>query len=130
MSRTASCCCGASTLEVEGEPMMNALCHCDSCKRRTGSAFGWSAYFPDSAVVARAGPLQLYAPDHPLKPQRWFCGRCGSTLYWTSTEFLPGHTGVAGGCFAADPLPAPTFSATDARRCAWVQLPEGWMAAP
>jgi hypothetical protein len=131
MTRTAQCCCGACELEAEGEPVMNAICHCDSCKRRTGSAFGWSAYFRDAAIVARRGPLTLYEPPRALPgTQRWFCGVCGTTLYWTSGEFMAGHTGVAGGCFVAEPLGAPTITATDAKRCAWVGLPEGWFAAP
>ena len=130
--RTAQCCCGACELVAEVEPVMNALCHCDSCKRRTGSAFGWSAYFPDAAITARRGPLRLYEPPRaPAGAQRWFCGTCGTTLSWTSgAAFMPGHTGVAGGCFVAEPLAAPTITATDARRCAWVGLPEGWLVAP
>ncbi len=130
MSRIASCCCGASEPEVDAEPVMNAICHCDSCKRRTGSAFGWSAYFPDEAVLARRGPLTLYEPKSALRTQRWFCGACGTTLLWSSADFMPGHTGVAGGCFVADPLGAPTITATDAKRCAWVGLPEGLFASP
>jgi hypothetical protein len=128
--RKATCCCGACELEVEGEPVMNAVCHCDSCKRRTGSAFGWSAYFPDAAVLGRRGPLKLYEPKRAANTRRWFCGDCGTTLCWASTEFMPGHTGVAGGCFAAEPIGAPTITATDARRCAWVSLPEGLFASP
>ena len=40
MVRRAVCCCGQATIEVEGEPAIHAVCHCDNCKRRTGSAFG------------------------------------------------------------------------------------------
>lgn len=39
----ASCCCGKSTIEAEGPVRLNAICHCENCKRRTGSALGWSA---------------------------------------------------------------------------------------
>ena len=60
MTRKASCCCGACTIEVEGEPVLNALCHCANCRRRTGSAFGWSAYFADEAVTTQTGEFGLY----------------------------------------------------------------------
>ena len=40
---------------------------------------------------------------------------------------MPGHTGVAGGCFTRDSLPEPGLTATDAKRCAWVGLPPAWI---
>ncbi|HEY1706709.1 MAG TPA: GFA family protein [Rhizomicrobium sp.] len=130
MRRKASCCCGACAIEVEGEPALNALCHCSSCKRRTGSAFGWSAYFPDDRIVAKSGDLRVYAKggDNPF--QRSFCAKCGTTLFWKSQNFLPDQTGIAGGCFTGDPLPSPNLSANETGRCAWVSLPDEWLHAP
>ncbi len=125
MIRKASCCCGACEIELEGEPVLNAICHCDNCKRRTGSAFGWSAYFPDDKVAQPSGDLSRYELPH-MAAERFFCARSGTTLYWRSTAFMPGHTGIAGGCFTATPLDPPNLSATDAKRCAWLTLPEGW----
>jgi hypothetical protein len=40
---------------------------------------------------------------------------------------LPDHTGIAGGCFVDDPLPAPNLSAQDKDRCVWLTLPERWL---
>jgi hypothetical protein len=126
-ARTARCCCGDCAITVEGEPALNSLCHCASCKRRTGSAFGWSAYFPDDAIVSTRGALNVYAKDGADGYNRYFCARCGTTLYWKSFGFLPGDTGIAGGCFVDDPLPEPQVSATDGGRCAWLGLPDGWL---
>jgi hypothetical protein len=86
-----------------------AICHGSSCKRRTGSAFGWSAYFPDDKVVAKTGTFSVYAKDGAAGYNRFFCARCGTTLYWKSFGFLPDQTGIAGGCFVDDPLPRRTF---------------------
>jgi hypothetical protein len=129
MTRIARCCCGACELEVEGEPVLNAICHCDNCKQRTGSAFGWSAYFADDNVAARRGEVRRYELKH-MGAERFFCAACGTTLYWRSDTFMPDHTGVAGGCFTTTPLPEPAFSARDPQRCAWVALPEGWLTSP
>lgn len=129
MTRKAVCCCGACAIEVEGEPVLNGICHCDNCKRRTGSAFGWSAYFADDRIVARSGEMQRYELRH-MAAERFFCAACGTTLYWRSETFMPGRTGVAGGCFTTAPLGAPSLTATDAKRCAWLTLPEGWLASP
>jgi hypothetical protein len=129
-ARIARCCCGACSIEVSGEPMLNALCHCSSCKKRTGSAFGWSVYFPDAQVVAKTGDLNVYAKSGDTGYERNFCATCGTTLFWKSIGLLPDHTGIAGGCFADDPLPPPNLSANESGRCVWVGLPEEWLHAP
>ncbi|HLY77923.1 MAG TPA: GFA family protein [Caulobacteraceae bacterium] len=129
MTRIARCCCGACQIEAAGEPVLNAICHCDNCKQRTGSAFGWSAYFPDTDVQVRGGAMGRYELPH-MAAERFFCAACGTTLYWRSTAFMPGHTGVAGGCFTTTPLGPPVATATDAKRCTWITLPDGWFATP
>jgi hypothetical protein len=106
---------------------VNGLCHCTSCRKRTGSAFGWSAYFPDDRVVAKTGDMRVYAKAGDTGYNRFFCAHCGTTLYWKSFGYLPDATGVAGGCFVDDPLPAPNISAQDKDRCAWLDLPAEWM---
>ncbi|HWD48464.1 MAG TPA: GFA family protein [Rhizomicrobium sp.] len=127
MKRTAKCCCGTASITVEGEPTLNAICHCSSCRKRTGSAFGWSAYFPDDKVSAKSGEMHIYAKDGALGYNRYFCANCGTTLYWKSFGLLPDQTGVAGGCFTDDPLSTPNLSAQDADRCPWLMLPDGWL---
>ena len=129
MNRTARCCCGECSITVEGEPTLNGICHCTSCRKRTGSAFGWSAYFPDDKVMAKGGALNLYAREGAKGYDRYFCARCGTTLYWKSFGFLPDQTGVAGGCFVDDALPQPNLSAQDNDRCAWLSIPQSWIRA-
>ncbi len=126
MTRTARCCCGTCTVEVAGEPALNAICHCDNCKRRTGSAFGWSAYFAAGQVLRRTGEVKCYAVTGANPQERWFCARCGTTLFWTAPAFKPGHVGIAGGCFVESPLPAPSATVANDRRCAWLALPAAW----
>jgi len=128
-TRTARCCCGECSITVEGEPILNAICNCTSCKRRTGSAFGWSAYFPDDKVKRGQSWLGAYHKDGPAGYDRFFCPGCGTTLYWKSYGFLPDATGVAGGCFTDDPLPEPNLSAQDSDRCTWISLPDSWLRA-
>ena len=130
MTRIAKCCCQACVIEVEGEPVLNAICHCDNCKRRTGSAFGWSAYFADAQVVARTGAMSVYESRGATPASRFFCSACGTTLCWASDAFMPGHLGVAGGCFTETPLGEPIATASTAKRCPWVGLPETWLSAP
>ena len=125
MTRKASCCCGACSVEVRGEPDINAICHCSNCKRRTGSAFGWSVYFDDDQLVSRQGDFCVYTIDGPNAQQRRFCTVCGSTVLWKVAN-RPHQTGIAGGCFVDPPLPEPTATVSNAGRCAWLGLPGNW----
>ena len=125
MTRKAVCCCGACSIEVEGEPAINAICHCANCKRRTGSAFGWSSYFGDEQVRQKAGEARCYEITGGHPQQRWFCSRCGTTLFWKSAFHLD-HTGIAGGCFVDQPLAPPEVTMSNHGRYAWVGLPLEW----
>jgi len=123
MIRKATCCCGKCSIEVEGEPVANAVCHCNNCKKRTGSAFGWSAYFAEDQILQKAGDLRIYEITGEKAQRRWFCSNCGSTLFWKTTSLLREYTGIAGGCFADNPLEPPTFTGNNHSRCAWLGLP-------
>lgn len=127
MTRTATCCCKSISITLEGEPQLNGICHCDNCKRRTGSAFGWSAYFDDQQVKELAGEPSSYRVDP--EQTRYFCKVCGSTLYW-KTGLFQSMTGVAGGCFTETPLASPRASYRHKQRCGWLELPEEWQFHP
>lgn len=129
MQRTATCCCGQTSIQVEGDPHIHLVCHCDNCKTRTGSAFGISAYFSDSQIISKHGPTQVYRIDTPeTEQERHFCPTCGTTLYWKvyrypTTVDIASMTGVAGGCFVDKPLPPPTATANHDGKCSWLEVP-------
>jgi len=128
----ATCACGQTSITVNGAPTMHGVCHCTNCKRRTGSAFGISAYFEKTAVVEMQGETRVYAFHHAAQnhdQERHFCPNCGTTLFWFLSA-APESIGVAGGCFADEPLPDPTYSVTDQKRLPWVSLPEPWKVCP
>ena len=127
MVRIASCACGQLTLQFRGDPTEHGLCHCTNCKRRTGSAFGISAYFPRTALVETTGNSSVYAFHHAGQnhdQERHFCPVCGTTLFWFIST-LPERIGVAGGCFADAMLPVPAYSVTHQKKESWVELPQG-----
>lgn len=131
-AHTASCACGQASITVAGDPLMHGVCHCTNCQRRTGSAFGISAYFARSSVVAQTGETTVYAFHHAQQGHdqaRHFCSRCGTTLFWTVTT-LPDWIGIAGGCFADGGLPEPTYSVTHRKKAAWLTLPPTWKVHP
>lgn len=132
VQRTATCACGQASITVQGDPLMHGVCHCTNCQRRTGSAFGISAYFARSSVLAQTGQTTVYAFHHVAQDhdqERHFCSRCGTTLFWTLTA-LPDRIGIAGGCFADAGLPEPSYSVTHRKKAAWLTLPQDWKVYP
>ena len=128
MQRTAICACGQASITVASNPEMHGVCHCTDCKRRTGSAFGISSYFPKASVVEVAGETTIYAFHHADQnhdQERHFCSKCGTTLFWYVSA-LPNMIGIAAGCFADDGLPEPTYSVTHGKKEKWLTLPSVW----
>jgi hypothetical protein len=128
VSRTARCSCGALALTLRGEPVLNALCHCGDCRRRTGSAFGWNSYWL-AADVALPGDTALTRSVPVDAPQtRHACPQCGTVVWWTSGSAV-GLVGVAAGTIEP-PLAEPIATYADDQRCQWLALPETWVRYP
>lgn len=123
--RTAQCACGDCAITVAGAPILNGICNCTNCKARTGSGFGWNAYFPDERVTQISGRFEDYHLDLAQPQTRSFCQHCGTTLFW-KTAFMPGHIGIAGGCFQNGDMPEPTGLYASDQQCAWLTFPESW----
>jgi len=122
------CACGQASITVTGNPQVHGVCHCTNCKRRTGSAFGISSYFPKTNVLGQGGRTTTYAFHHAAQnhdQERHFCPACGTTLFWYIST-LPELVGVAGGCFADEGLPEPVFSVTHGKKEQWLSLPASW----
>ena len=125
---TATCACGKASITVSAMPTLVGVCNCTNCKRRTGSAFGISAYFERSAVVRQEGTTAVYGFHHEEMghdQERHFCSSCGTTLFWYVSS-MPSSIGIAGGCFEEDALPEPDSSYRDKQRLPWVSLPSKW----
>lgn len=128
MKRIAMCCCEQTSIEVEGSPELHGICHCNNCKKRTGSAFGISAYFRNENILTKRGDFGCYpfqSRQNDAMQERYFCKACGTTLFWQLST-SPHLTGIAGGCFAEHPLSEPTYSASCKEKFSWVKLPWRW----
>jgi hypothetical protein len=126
MNRKAECCCGQLCIEMAGEPNIYGVCHCNNCKKRTGSAFGISAYFKKDNIVGLLGSSDKYAflsDEQNHDQERHFCNVCGTTLFWYVST-MPEMIGIAGGCFVADPLGEPKFSTNHHNICSWLSISE------
>jgi hypothetical protein len=103
------------------------MCHCLACQRRTGSAFGLQARWPKERAEVSGGYLEyVRISDEGEERTFCFCPHCGSTVFWTSEDYLPDWIAVAVGAFADPSFPHPTICAFGAtRRHSWLSLPAG-----
>jgi len=83
MARTGGCNCGRVRFELEGEPLRVGLCHCETCRKFTGSAFSHYGVWPGTAVRI-SGDLGEWTVRAGVDR---FCRTCGSSLFtWTKDQ--------------------------------------------
>jgi len=95
---TGGCLCGNVTYSLLNEPARMAQCHCDHCRRSTGTGHMSLAFF-NKDDVSIEGPTNSYTTtaDNGAKLTRHFCPECGSRLFGTNTS-APAIISIAVGC--------------------------------
>jgi hypothetical protein len=122
-TRRATCSCGQLAVTVEGEPIRVSMCHCLACQKRTGAPFGAQArYARANAQIEGTSKTWVRVGDAGTRIEFQFCPECGSTVHYT----MPPSDWIAipVGAFADPTFPPPVFSVYEARRHAWVAVPE------
>lgn len=122
MQRVATCRCGQLAATCEGEPVRVSVCHCLECQKRSGSAFGTQARWPDDKVVL-SGEYSEWTrlADSGRTATYRFCPTCGSTVAYR-IEGWEGVTAIPVGAFADPGFPAPKFSVFEHRKHQWVEV--------
>ncbi|KAK1597437.1 glutathione-dependent formaldehyde-activating enzyme [Colletotrichum navitas] len=94
----ARCQCGAVRFKTPlPKPLRLYVCHCDECKRQTGSAFGTSAIFP-KFQLPKAELMGVYARPTASGATLYcyFCRNCGTRLIHATPD--KNVVSVKGGC--------------------------------
>jgi hypothetical protein len=94
--RTGGCRCGRVSFEARGAPLRVGVCHCESCRRASGSAFEVFVDYPHDAVAIAGEPA---AWSSRPGVERLFCPRCGSPIAYRGADWL-GETSLCLGAFA------------------------------
>ncbi len=105
---TGACLCGDVRILATGRPYRVGLCHCLDCRKHHGALFYAAAVFPEDAVTIE-GETRDYAG-------RFFCPRCGSSVFARSADEIEVHLGVLD---HPDQLP-PTYECWTIRRESWL----------
>ena len=76
-----SCLCGEVRFEIEGEFECFYLCHCEYCRKDTGSAHAANLFSSTAALKWVSGESKVSQFNLPAtRHSKCFCGTCGSAL--------------------------------------------------
>lgn len=88
MKLTGGCYCGAVRYEAEGEPMMQAQCHCRECQHITGGSPNVFIAMPIPGFRYVKGEARAFARKDLESPvTREFCPECGTHIVARAPSF-------------------------------------------
>lgn len=121
--RTATCACKNIEITLSANPDAVIVCSCTECQRRTGSAFGISAYYSESKLASKSGETNSYKriSDSGEQLEFFFCVNCGTSVWWIA-DIAPGYLAASGGCFADPEFPVPLMSFWEETKHPWVKF--------
>lgn len=88
---SGNCLCGQVSYVVDASPAIVARCHCDECRKTSGTGHAIGAMFPKSDVTISGTTSQFkYMSGKGSEVTKAFCATCGSPIYGTNTS-APDH---------------------------------------
>ncbi|MEM5339075.1 GFA family protein [Paraburkholderia azotifigens] len=112
------CACGAVRFRARGAPGRVGMCHCMTCRRVHGSAFGSYAIFNRDEVTLSGNTREWRSSEHG---RRHFCPLCGSVAFMVYTN--RDEIAVPIGAFDQPGLFEPAYELWCKRKEPW--LPKG-----
>jgi len=120
---TGRCLCGHVTWRYDGDVGPASYCHCEDCRRCTGSAFNVGVRLHRAHFHVTAGAPRGFTKhgDSGRELTRHFCPDCGSPIF-TSAPKHPDHVYVKAGTFDDPDLVRPEREAWVASAVAWRRI--------
>lgn len=89
-SFTGGCLCGAVRYVCDAEPTMSGHCHCEDCRRSSGTGHSSHLGVPEPALAV-TGEVKGYAraANSGHMVTRYFCPTCGAALC-SKNDAMPG----------------------------------------
>lgn len=89
---SGGCLCGRIRYSSDAEPALQAVCHCSTCRKNSGSQASFNVGVPLDSLSVTGATLKTYV-DHSGasgKPfNRHFCSACGSPIYSNGEAYGP-----------------------------------------
>jgi hypothetical protein len=122
-THAASCRCKQLRAAAIGEPVRVSVCHCLSCKKRSGSAFAVQARWPNERVTIEGTSKTWVAiADSGNRISFHFCPECGSDVYYEIEGKFDGLIAIPLGAFDDPYFAEPRFSVWEKRKCKWLAM--------
>jgi len=122
-SITGRCLCGHVTYEFTSEPEGATYCHCDDCRRTTGSVFSVAVRVRRASLSILSGKVRAYTKtaDSGNLITREFCPECGSPLF-TRSPAHPDYVGVKAGSLDDPNVVKPVDQIWASRKVLWAEI--------
>jgi hypothetical protein len=104
---TGRCLCGGVRYRIHGAPLTMYHCHCQQCRRASGTSFATNLLVRSESLELVAGKELLASFESSPGKRRHFCSRCGSPLF-SAAEATASLRSVRGGTLDGDPGLRPT----------------------
>lgn len=86
---SGSCLCGAARFEIEGSFERFFLCHCEYCRKDTGSAHAANLFASNATLKWLSGEDKVGFYNLPdTRHCKSFCSICGSALPYKRNTYL------------------------------------------
>lgn len=123
MTATGHCLCGEVAFECD-ELGAASYCHCEDCRRTTGSAYNVGVRCPIGGFRITSGELGSFTKkgSSGFELTRWFCRSCGSPIYGSSPAD-PSIVYVRAGTLDDPKLVKPNLQAWVGSKVNWADIP-------
>ncbi|MEN8184817.1 MAG: GFA family protein [Myxococcota bacterium] len=121
---TGHCLCGAIRYEVNGRALALMYCHCEECRRATGSSLNTSILVKRDDFRVRAGDDALGFHESSPGNRRHFCTRCGSPLFKLFPVPRDLMT-IRAGTLDSDPGVRPSAHIWVSEKAPWYEIDDG-----
>ncbi|MFQ5698709.1 MAG: GFA family protein [Myxococcota bacterium] len=121
---TGHCLCGSVRYEIRGEPLALLYCHCEECRRATGSSLNTSIFVRREDFRLVAGEDAIAYHESSPGNLRHFCSRCGSQVF----KHFPAPAGlltVRAGTLDGDPGVRPSAHIWVSEKAPWYEICDG-----
>ncbi|MEP1572525.1 GFA family protein [Roseibium album] len=91
MNFSGKCLCGAVSYEADSAPIVVAQCHCDECRRLSGTGHTVGAMFHTKSVSLKGNLHKFtYISAKGSEVTKASCATCGSPIFGTNSH-TPDH---------------------------------------
>jgi len=86
MGFSGGCLCGSVRYKVSSDPSFVLNCHCEDCRRSTGSVYGTNVFVNEDKVqITGEVSLYVHTADSGNEMTKRFCPNCGTLLFGNSS---------------------------------------------